>query len=356
MKRLLLLSLALVSCRDQSEERKLTEHGQRIVAHRPLESPKPEPVEAPTPAPEPIPGPKSEPPASRYLPVTRKIHDLIVANDSPTEFEPYQETIPLANGATFAMIPVPNGDFWIGKYEVTWELYRAFMENGKPRNLDGTINRDGDPTTLEAPEIHAGETLADIVSQPPAPYRPQHYEMGEGYGPGWPAIAMSQHAASKFCEWLSAQIGHYYRLPTEAEWELACRAGTTTAYSFGDDPTQLGDFAWTYDNANFSYQKVGTKKPNPWGIHDMHGNVAEWCLNGIARGGSYGDNHPAETMRSDARILATAAWNASDPANPKSLWYLSNNQWIGFRIIRPLDIPDLETMRRLWNSGSGETE
>ena len=379
MKRFALIFLTLISCGKKEEEPKLTERGQEIVAYQPPK--KPEKPASAEPSPpvvvveeEPEPTPEPEPPKSPYLPVTEQIHALLSNRELESTLEAYREKVPLANDASFEMIPIPSDEiapFWIGKYEVTWELYRAFMENGKPRNLDGTLDRDGDRSTLEAPEIREGETLSDIVSQPPPPYEAQHFEMGQGYAAGWPAIGMSQHAASKFCEWLSAQTGRYYRLPTAEEWEFACRAGTDTTYSFGDDPAQLDDFAWTYDNANFSYQKVGRKKPNSWGLHDMHGNVAEWCLDGnlrsidipvdgppqrdtfgVIRGGSYADKNPAESMRCDSRIPADPSWNASDPGNPKSIWYLRDNQSIGFRVVRPLTLPELATMHNLWNSGS----
>ena len=93
-----------------------------------------------------------------------------------------------------------------------------------------------------------------------------------------PAISMTHHAAMEYCRWLSAKTGKTYRLPTEAEWEYACRAGTKTAYSFGDDPTKLGEYAWYADNSDGTPQIGGKKKPNPWGLYDMHGNVAEWCV------------------------------------------------------------------------------
>jgi formylglycine-generating enzyme required for sulfatase activity len=182
---------------------------------------------------------------------------------------------------------------------------------------------------------------------------------------GHPAICMTQLAARTYCEWLSAKTGRTYRLPTEAEWEYACRAGTKTAYSFGDDPAQLGDYAWFKGNAGGKYQKVGLKKPNPWGLHDMHGNVMEWTLDQyreewyaeVARGGPAdnpclvptevyphsvrggGWKGPAKECRSAARTASDPMWKMQDPQIPQSKWYFTDALFVGFRVVRPLRTP-----------------
>jgi len=207
-----------------------------------------------------------------------------------------------------------------------------------------------------------------------------HFEMAEdaGYAPELPAIAATQHAASKFCEWLTAQTGHYYRLPTEAEWEYACRAGTTTAYSFGDDPAQLEEHAWFFENSDGSYRPVAKKKPNPWGLYDMHGNVCEWTLDAylpsysshpagstnplalskmryprVTRGGHW-DSEPQD-LRSAARTPSEEGWKELDPQQPKSIWYHTDTLWLGFRVVRPVETPSVEEMHLLWNTGPGKT-
>ena len=100
-------------------------------------------------------------------------------------------------------------------------------------------------------------------------------------GPDYPATWVSWHDTVEFCRKLSEQEGVEYRLPTEAQWEYTCRAGTTTAYSFGDDVSKLGQHAWynknTSDIGETYAHCVGQKLPNPWGLYDMHGNIYEWC-------------------------------------------------------------------------------
>jgi formylglycine-generating enzyme required for sulfatase activity len=252
--------------------------------------------------------------------------------------------------------------FWMGAYEVTWNEYELFMYQDEERKFQKEIPTD--------PYV---DKISDAVARPTKPYVEMSFGMGKD---GYPAISMTHHAANKFCQWLSAKTGQYYRLPTEAEWEYACRAGTTGRFSFGDDEAQLGQYAWFEKNSDFKYQKVGRKKPNPWGLYDMHGNVAEWVLDGymptayeqfnspvgvqqfvrgltpyphVARGGSWDDS--VEKLRSAARRFSDKSWKQQDPQLPKSIWYLTDAQFLGFRVVRPLNVPPPDELLRVWNNG-----
>ena len=252
--------------------------------------------------------------------------------------------------------------FWMGKHEVTWDAYEVFMFalDIQRRKVIG----------LDATEM---DVLADAITRPTKPYTDMTFGMGKE---GYPVICMTHLAARTYCKWLSAKTGRYYRLPTEAEWEYAARAGRTTAYSFGDDPEQLEEYAWWFDNSDDAYHKVGLKKPNPWGLYDMHGNVAEWVLDQhvpdfyaqfvgkiaerplalplkeyphVARGGSW-DQDPEE-LRSAARLASSKDWKQQDPQIPQSIWYLTDALHVGFRIVRPLVEPSEEEKAKFWDAG-----
>ena len=157
--------------------------------------------------------------------------------------------------------------FWMGEVEVTWALYRNFYDSAVSRKKNG-FSTEWDKTM----------PLEKLLTQP----TPQYHDMFENgqhsSEDDFPAMDMTNHAASKFCEWLSAQTGHYYRLPTEAEWEFAARGGTTSTYPWGNDAKLADEYAWHKGNSNLTYSEVGQKKPNAYGLYDMLGNVAEWTL------------------------------------------------------------------------------
>jgi formylglycine-generating enzyme required for sulfatase activity len=305
------------------------------------------------------------------------------------DFAAYRETIG-DSGVGFDLVPIAGGrflmgspagekdrkddegpqvevdvaPFWMGRHEVTWAEYDQW-------NTDASRPMEKKP---------------DGVARPTPPYMDMTFNMGRD---GYPAICMSHIAARQYCAWLSQKTGRFYRLPTEAEWEYACRAGAGTAWSCGDDEKALDAHCWHAGNsarvlepgapAAPAYHQVGTKRPNAFGLHDMHGNVAEWvadtyladayaAANGaaprrdpffppkldakgrpvrfphVARGGSWRD--PASMSRSAARLVSESSWNQRDPQVPKSWWYLTEAQNIGFRVVRPRREPGAEERAR----------
>jgi formylglycine-generating enzyme required for sulfatase activity len=255
--------------------------------------------------------------------------------------------------------------FWMGKCEVTWDEYLLFMSHAEEMVLRRTKAH-----SLSAAEMAANKD-ADAIAHPTNPFHDMSFGMSFD---GRPAISMTQHAANKYCQWLSAKTGHFYRLPTEAEWEYAARAGTTTTYFWGDDPARISEYCWWFPNSDAKYRKVGLKKPNPWGLHDILGNVAEWTLDQYGadfygrcsgkdpwnkatrpyphsvRGGSWDDDNPA-ALRCAVRRASHPSWKEADPQSPKSIWYHTAGMFLGFRIVRPLKVPGQDQMEAYWNNG-----
>jgi len=165
-----------------------------------------------------------------------------------------------------------------------------------------------------------------------------------------PATYVSWDEATEFCKKLTdlecksgkLQANEEYRLPTEAQWEYVCRAGTKTAFSFGDDEKQLGEYAWFDGNAKNLEQgfahKVGLKKPNPWGLHDMHGNVAEWCSDWYGIKLSGGTDPLGRAAGGSARVFRGGGWRRSLGFCRSALRYILfpslRRSDLGFRVAR----------------------
>jgi formylglycine-generating enzyme required for sulfatase activity len=303
---------------------------------------------------------------------------------------PYTESFERTN-ISFEMIPVPGGEvtigsplseagrsedegpqftvklepFWIAKTELTWGEYNTFM-----RSYD-VFKR------LSTTGIHqvTDDIRADAITVPTPLYDPgKTYEFGDDKSQ--PAVTMTQYSAKQYTKWLSGLTEVQYRLPTEAEWEYAARAGSKTAYCFGDDPAELEKFA--VFGATSGASKVGSKAPNAFGLHDMHGNVWEWTIDQFSpkgfegrggksfvgleatnwptqadsrcvRGGGWQD--PAERLRSATRMgSADEDWKDEDPNVPLSPWWYTSDpaRMVGMRLVRSATPLSEELIRKFW--------
>ncbi len=338
---------------------------------------------------------------------------------------PYVTKLP-GTAVSFVMMPAPGGEFmlgspkgesdraddegpqvrvkvepfWIGRNEVTWAEYHAYMEMYEAfKQLQTVVFSRGahaiplqgaEAEDMKLVESHAWkgdlENIGvDAVTSPTPLYMPDHtYSAGDK--PDQPAVTMTQFAARQYTKWLSGVTGQQYRLPTEAEWEYAARAGTTTAYSFGDNPADLGKYGWFADNAEKATHPVATKAPNPWGLFDVHGNAGEWTLDQFAanhystlahepvdaaravnwpatlsprviRGGSWLSG--AAMTRSAARQPSEdEEWKMSDPNLPLSPWWYTEEPalGVGMRIMRPLKTMTDEDKRRAWEADAEDLQ
>ena len=204
------------------------------------------------------------------------------------------------NSIGMRFVLIPAGEFMMGSSDSDVETY---LEEGPQHRV-----RITKPFYLGVHEV-TQEQYAAVTG-----HRPWKGDGLVKEGPDYPATCVSWEDAVEFCERLSAREGCTYRLPTEAEWEYACRGGSTTRLCFGDDPLALGNYAWYDETAVGQYaHRVGQKKPNGWGLFDVHGNVWEWCADWYGRG--YYANSPVVDPTGPSaglyRVLRGDSWFSS---------------------------------------------
>jgi len=299
----------------------------------------------------------------------------ILSQSTDTSFTAYEQSIP-GSSIKFKMVPIKGGSFIMGSpegekgrhadegpqkkftvssflmgvYEVTHDEFDIFFKDNSTSVNSGT----------------------DAITRPSPQYVDLSWDMGRQGG--FPVNSMQQRTALMYCRWLYKKTGVFYCLPTEVEWEYACRAGSTSTYFFGDNEIDLQKYAWYKKNSKGVYHKVGQLQPNAFGLYDMLGNVAEWVLDQydeqyftkkndgelnpeskptsrhprLLKGGAYTDE--AVGLRCGSKVKWLAEWNRRDPQIPKSKWWLTDAPFAGFRLIRPLKQPSPEEIENFFSS------
>jgi formylglycine-generating enzyme required for sulfatase activity len=203
---------------------------------------------------------------------------------------------------TFLRIKFPvtlTRDFWLGKCEVTQGEYVA-LTGGNPSHFPGDSNRPVEKVSF-----------LDAVAY-------------------CTALTKREREAGRL------PAGYEYRLPTEAEWEFACRAGTTNLFTFGDNTAEAEAHAWTLENSEGTTHPVGLKRPNRWGLHDMHGNVWEWCSDWFAAYPAAPVTDPTGPAQSQYKVFRGGSWNhAIEFARCSNRFMMSDSNaiyFVGFRV------------------------
>jgi formylglycine-generating enzyme required for sulfatase activity len=236
----------------------------------------------------------------------------------------YTETIP-KTAVKFKMVPVAGGTstvggkstvvkpYFIAATEATWEMFDAFLTSGEPSK-----------------PYEQREFEPDAIARPSRSYILP--DLGWGHQ-GYPVINVSITNVTMFCRWLSSVTGKKYRLPTEAEWDLAARAGATGPWKA--DADLVNKISWNLSNSDETTQPVGKKQPNAFGLYDMLGNVGEWTTDADGKpllcGPTFRD--PVTAVSPNVRRRYNIAWQETDPQVPKSRWWLSDGPFVGFRVV-----------------------
>jgi len=239
----------------------------------------------------------------------------------------------LSGNIKLEMVKIPAGNFLMGTEEaevirLCKEYETAWFENEMPQHR------------VNLQEFYLGKyPITQGQYQAIMGNNPSHFKDN----PKNPVERVTWDNAQEFCQKLSEKTGKNYRLPSEAEWEYACRAGTQTRYYFGDNEEQLGEYAWYRDNSASKTHPVGQKKPNNWELYDMHGNVWEWCEDGWYK--NY-QNAPKDATawndnddQTNHRVLRGGSWSwSNDPRGCRSAYRIDGgncNLNIGFRVVSP---------------------